>query len=61
MSLKGIILSFVGEKWQILPFPGRTRTLVPVPKVRVPVPLDSEGLVPVPMLSATLFLHTLHY
>ena len=26
-------LSFVGEKWQNLPFLGRTRTLVPVPKV----------------------------
>ena len=26
-------LSFMGEKWQNLPFLGRTRTLVPVPKV----------------------------
>ena len=27
------LLSFVGEKWQNLPFIGRTRTLVLVPKV----------------------------
>ena len=44
------------------------RDVVPVPKIWVPVPIDSEGLVlvpikvvPVPMLPATLFLRTLHY
>ena len=33
MSLEGVNLSFVGEKWQNLLFLGKTRTLVPVPKV----------------------------
>ena len=33
MSLDGVILVFVGEKWQNLPFIGKTRILVPVPKV----------------------------
>ena len=28
-----MILSFVGEKWQNLPFMSRIRTLVPIPKV----------------------------
>ena len=32
-EFRGSYLSFVGEKWQNLPFLGRTRTLVPVPKV----------------------------
>ena len=31
MSLEGVILSFVGEKWQNLSFMGRTRNSVPVP------------------------------
>ena len=35
MSLEGVILSFVGEKWQNLPFLPRTHTLVPVPKVGI--------------------------
>ena len=33
--------------------------LVSVPKIWVPVPIDSEGLVPVPMLPATLFFFIL--
>ena len=33
VSLEGVILSFMGEKWQNRPFMGKTRTLVPVPKV----------------------------
>ena len=33
MSLDEVILVFVGEKWQNLPFLSRNRTLVPVPKV----------------------------
>ena len=33
MRLKGVILSFVGEKWKNLSFLRRTRTLVPLPKV----------------------------
>ena len=32
MSLEGVILSFVGEKLQNLPFLGKTRNSVPVPK-----------------------------
>ena len=69
----------MGEKWQNLPFLGRTckswhryplcrGDVVPVPKIWVSVPIDSKGLVPisvkvvpVSMLPATLFLHTLHY
>ena len=33
MNLDEGILVFVGEKWKNLPFLGRTRTLVPVPRV----------------------------
>ena len=32
-ELGGSYLSFVGEKWQNLPFLGRTHILVPVPNV----------------------------
>ena len=32
MSLEGVILSFMAEKWQNLSFLGRTRNSVPVPK-----------------------------
>ena len=52
-------LSFCGEKWQNLPFLGRIRTLVPVPKVGISThstegnwyryPFTSKGLVPVPI------------
>ena len=33
MSLGESYLSFEGEKWQNLPFLGKNRALVPVPKV----------------------------
>ena len=33
MSLEGVILSFVGEKWKNMPFLGKTCTLVLVLKV----------------------------
>ena len=44
MSLEGVILSFVGEKWQNLSFLGKTRNLVPVPvpKKGVPVPIGQR-------------------
>ena len=46
MSLEGVILSFVGEKWKYLPFLGRTRNSVPVPKGGggggVPVPIGER-------------------
>ena len=32
MSLKEVILVFVGEKWLNRPFFGKTRALVPIPK-----------------------------
>ena len=57
MSLEGEILSFVGEKWQNLPFLGITRNSVHVPKggYRYPwdrgkvvlVPTHQKGLVPI--------------
>ena len=66
----------MGEKWQNMPFLGKTCVLVPVPKVGtgnryqkkvVPVPKDSgtgthsqKGLVLVPMLPATLIFVPLH-
>ena len=39
MSLEGVIMNFLGEKWQNLPFLGRTRNSVSVPKKGVPVPI----------------------
>ena len=42
MSLEGVILSFVGEKGQNLPFLSRTRNSVPVPKRGVPVPIGQR-------------------
>ena len=42
MSLEGVILSFVRENWQNLPFLGRTRNSVPVPKREVPVPMGQR-------------------
>ena len=42
MSLEGVILSFVGEKWQNLPFLGRTRNSVLVPKKGVLVPIGQR-------------------
>ena len=35
-------MSFMGEKWQNLPFLGKTHNLVPVPKVVVPVPIGQR-------------------
>ena len=32
-EFRGSYLSFMGEKWQNLPFLGKTRVFVPVPKV----------------------------
>ena len=32
-EFRGSYLSFVGEKWKHMPFMGKTRVLVPVPKV----------------------------
>ena len=59
-------LSFMGEKWQNLPFLGKTRVLVLIPKVGtdthgqrpsdtglVPVPMDRDQVVPVPIVSGT--------
>ena len=34
-EFRGSYLSFVGEKWQNLPFLGKTRVLVLVPKVGI--------------------------
>ena len=64
----------MGEKWQNLPFLGRTRTLVQVPKVGMGTesgyryPLDRGKVVPIPikvvpvsMLPAALIFVPLHY
>ena len=42
MILEGVILSSVGEKWKKLPFLGRTRNSIPVPKRGVPVPIGQR-------------------
>ena len=45
-EFRGSYLSFVGEKWQNLLFLGKTRVLVPVP-------MDRDQVVPVPVVSGT--------
>ena len=42
MSLEGVILSFVGEKWQNMPFLGRTRNSVSILKRGVSVPIGQR-------------------
>ena len=45
-EFRGSYLSFVGEKWQNLPFLGKTRILLQVP-------MDRDQVVPVPVVSGT--------
>ena len=49
-EFRGSYLSFVGEKWQNLPFLGKTTVLVPVPKVGT-VPMDRDQVVLVLVVS----------
>ena len=42
MSLEGVIWSFEGEKWQNIPFLGRTRNSVLVPKRGISVPIGQR-------------------
>ena len=64
----GKICHFWAEPAKDYRYPLCRGEVVPVPIIWVPVPIDIEGLVlvpikvlPVPMLPATLFFHTLHY
>ena len=56
-SLEGVILSFVGEKWQNLPFLGKARTLVSVFESGYRYPLYRGELVPVPKVGVPVPLH----
>ena len=49
MSLEGVILSFVGEKWQNMSFIGKTRNSVPVSIKVVPIPMLPVALIFVPL------------